>query len=133
MRKVFCLFIFLISAQVLGTDPRTALDLVHKKQAFIVDVREINEIQDGMIEHALWYPKSELLKDKYLMESFVKMTAGKKVFLYCERGGRSGVCTEFLKSKGVDAENLGGFQKLKAILPTKSLMERLNHRQQCSL
>lgn len=123
----------MLSLQVLATDPKVAYDMVQKGSAVIVDVRELDEIQAGIIDKAIWFPKSQLMTNKALMQDFKSMVTGKKVFLYCRSGKRAESCKEFLKSQDIDAENLGGFETLKHVLPNHSLLQRVNQMQECKI
>lgn len=131
MKSLTYLFAMLISFQALATNPKEAYELMMNGKAVIVDVRELDEIQYGMIENAIWFPKSQLMANKELMNDFKSMVEGKKVFLYCKGGKRAEICKEFLKQQGIEAENLGGFDTLKNTLPTKSLIQRVNRMQEC--
>lgn len=53
MKFITYLFAFTLSIHAMATDPKLAYQLVLDKKAVIVDVREIEEIQSGMIDHAI--------------------------------------------------------------------------------
>lgn len=118
---------FLITISVLffniyvlaATDPKMAFSMLNDGKAVIVDVREKNEIKSGMIDKALWFPKSKMQSDPNWKKDFINITDGKKIFLYCQSGKRSGECQEILKKNGIESESLGGYEQLKKILPTK--------------
>jgi rhodanese-related sulfurtransferase len=133
MKKIFILFLVLLTTIVSATTPQDAYKMYLNKQAYIVDVREIEEIQNGMIDGAMWFPRSQMLTDKKLLADFKTLTLKKKVFLYCQKGKRAGECHNFLKGQKVDSENLGGYDELKEVLPTKSLTEQLNRENECKV
>lgn len=133
MKTLTYLFAMIISFHAMATNPKEAYDMMMKGKAVIVDVRELDEIQYGMIENSIWFPKSQLMANKQLMNDFKSMVVGKKVFLYCKAGKRAEICKDFLKGQGIDAENLGGFDTLKNSLPTKSLIQRVNRMQECKI
>ena len=99
------------------TDPRLAYALMEEGKAIIVDVREKSEIKSGMVKNAVWFPKSKMTSDPHWKEDFLKLTKGKKIFLYCRSGKRSEECQEILKENGIQSESIGGFKDLKTALP----------------
>jgi adenylyltransferase/sulfurtransferase len=101
-----------------ATNPKVAYSLVKEGKAVMIDVREQTEIKEGMIDKAIWFPKSKMTSDKNWKQDFQKLTAGKKIFLHCRSGRRSGEVKEILKQEGIEAENIGGYEQLKTILPT---------------
>ena len=131
MKYLSYFFALLISLQAYAINPKKAYEMVLNGNAIIVDVRELDEIQNGMIERATWFPKSQLMANNQLMNDFKTMAVGKKVFLYCKSGKRAEACKTVLKEYDIDAENLGGYETLKDILPTKSLIQRVNKMQEC--
>ncbi len=83
----------------------------------MVDVREENEIQEGMIEKAMWLPMTKINANEDWQKEFLQASKDKKIFLYCRSGSRSGKFQALLKEKGIASENLGGFEQLKTDLP----------------
>lgn len=100
------------------TTPREAYEMAGQGQAVIIDVREAHEIKVGMLERARWFPLSKIRAGKDWKEDFQALAQGKRVFLYCRSGNRSGQALEALKANGIAAENLGGYLTLKDKLPT---------------
>ena len=104
------LFPFLANAT---TSTKEVYELVNSGKAIIIDVREENEIKEGMLDKATWYPLSKIEKDKTWEQEIPKLAKDKKVFLYCRSGRRSGKVNDLLKAKGINSENIGGYEELK--------------------
>lgn len=119
LKLIITLFLpFLLSPSFSATDPSYAYRLVTEGKAVLVDVREKEEIKAGMIAKAIWFPKSRMESGPGWKEDFVEQTKGKKIFLYCRSGKRSTECQELLRKNGINAESIGGYEQLKASLPT---------------
>lgn len=96
-----------------SANAQQSYELMTKGSAIIIDVREESEIQDGMIKGAKWFPLSKIEGNKEkIMEDIKKIAEGKKVFVYCRSGYRSGKVQTYLKDYGVKAMNLGGYGSL---------------------
>lgn len=120
MKKFISLFLCLFSLKAAAVDsPKEAYELMLKKKAVIIDVREKDEIEAGMIDEAEWYPLSKIESDKNWKQDIQKIADGKKIFLYCRSGRRSGKVKDMLKAEGIESENIGGFETLKTELPIK--------------
>lgn len=118
MKKIITLILFLLSTLSWAkVDPKSAYALQEAGKAVIIDVREENEIKDGMIEGAKWFPLSKAKAEADFDKELLTMTRDKKVFLYCRSGRRSGMFQDMMKKKNLKAENLGGYEDLKSILP----------------
>ncbi len=119
MRNFITLFFLLISAMSFAaTNPQAAYAKMKEGKAVIVDVREKDEIQQGMIKDALWFPLSKIENNKNWKKDFMRLTKGKEIFLYCRSGRRTGKVMSILKTKKIDSQNLGGFETLQKELPT---------------
>lgn len=105
--------------------PEKAYELSQSGKALIVDVREFEEISQGMIKDAVWFPKSKMSQDAESIESFKRIVSGKDVFLYCKSGKRAAECTGILLDHGIKAESIGGYDQLKKTLPTEGLHQKL--------
>lgn len=120
MKKFFSILMCLFTLKATAMNsPKNAYDLVLKEKAVIIDVREKDEIESGMIDKAKWFPLSKIENDKNWKEEFTKMADGKKIFVYCRSGRRSGKVKDILHGLGIESENLGGFETLKSELPVK--------------
>jgi rhodanese-related sulfurtransferase len=118
--KIFIMMMVALSFNIFAeTSPKEAFSQAQKGSAVLIDVREKDEIAEGMIENAKWFPLSKIESDKEWTESFKKMTEGKKIFLYCRSGKRSGRVETILKEHAISSENIGGYMELKNQLPTK--------------
>jgi rhodanese-related sulfurtransferase len=118
MKIISLLFLGILSFQVLATSPREALQLVKSGKAVLVDVREENEIKDGMIESAKWFPLSKIESDTNWKNDFTALTRDKKIFLYCRSGNRSEKVETILRNYKIESENIGGYLELKNQLPS---------------
>ena len=72
------------------------------KQLNLVDVREANEVAEGIIPGAIHIPLGEV---EVRMSELDK---SKPYILICRSGGRSGRATEFLEDAGYDVANMTG-------------------------
>lgn len=122
MKKILALVLSIFSlSSIASTDPKTAYSMVENNEAVIIDVREEDELKGGMIKDAKWFPLSRVLNDKDWKEDFEKITEGKKIFLHCRSGARSEKFMNILKENGIESENIGGYQHLKKVLPTREV------------
>lgn len=117
MNKLFAMLVSLFSAH--DSPIKQAYTQLQKNQAVFVDVREEDEIKGGMIKGASWFPLSKITSTDDWTDEFMKVTQGKKIYLYCRSGNRSGKVLQMLKEKGIESINIGGFEDLKKQLPTK--------------
>ncbi len=118
MNPFLTVFLVLFTRSLFATTtPLEAFAMVQNQTAVFVDVREAQEIKLGMIKGAKWFPLSRLQQGGEWKKDFRSLTAGKRIFLYCRSGNRSGQVQEILKKSGIQAMNLGGFEELRALLP----------------
>lgn len=91
-------------------------------KAVIIDVREDEEVKEGMIKGARWFPLSKIeANKKEEIEKVKSLSKNKEIFLYCRSGKRSGKYQDILKEAGVRSQNIGGYTSLvKDGLPTQS-------------
>ena len=89
--------------------------------AVLVDVREADEIKDGMAAPAQWIPFSKIEAGAPEWKAFQdKHPKDKKVIFYCRSGKRAGKAADLLREKGFQAANMGGFSSWTAAgLPSK--------------
>ncbi len=120
MKIMITVLMSLFSLSVLAaTSPKDAYKLVEENKAVMIDVREADEVKGGMIKNAIWFPMSKIKEDKNWKNDFAKITSGKKIFLHCRTGRRSGEVKDILKGQGIESENIGGYETLKTELPLK--------------
>lgn len=120
MKQLIALLLAVLVFNVAAaTDPKAAYSLVQEGKAVIIDVREKDEVKDGMIKDARWFPLSKIESDKNWKEDFNKMVGNKKIFLHCRTGRRSEKVMNILKENGIKSENIGGYETLKKILPVQ--------------
>lgn len=68
----------------------------------IIDVREVEEYQNGHIENATNLPLSELTQLTDQLDS------NQSYDIICRSGGRSAIACEFLSAQGFDVTNVTG-------------------------
>ena len=81
--------------------------------AVLVDVREPAEWTQGVAEHALLLPLSDLRGERTRWTPALERIRGKKLFLYCQSGARSGMAATQLRKEGFDAANAGSLLRWK--------------------
>lgn len=119
MKIIFSsLLVLFATTSVAAIEPRIAYDMVIEGKAVMIDVREKEEVDEGMVDEAVWFPKSKIDTDPNWPEDFLVLTEAKEIFLYCRSGRRSEEVRKVLKINGIESVNLGGYNQLKTILPT---------------
>jgi rhodanese-related sulfurtransferase len=83
----------------------------------LIDVREKEELSEGMLPGAKSFPLSRIKNEKNWKQDFLKMTEGKDILLYCRSGRRSGMVQEILKQNNIASKNIGGYEELKDKFP----------------
>ncbi|MFP5386193.1 MAG: rhodanese-like domain-containing protein [Bacteriovoracia bacterium] len=116
MKALITLLLTIFSLTAAASDPQNAYSMVEKGEAVIIDVREKDEVEEGMIKNAKWFPLSKVMNAKDWKKDFKKLTEGKKIFLYCRSGNRSGKVLNILKENGITSSNLGGYEDLLKVL-----------------
>lgn len=82
---------------------------VRDHKALLIDVRGNDEWDGGHAKEAL-----HLSVDHIMQGELPTKDKSKKIYLYCASGGRAGMAANYLKSKGFQAENLGGLSSWKS-------------------
>jgi phage shock protein E len=118
MKIISLIFFSILSFELFATTPKEAFELTKSGKAVIVDVREENEIKEGMIKHAIWFPLSKFESDSKWKNEFLALTNDKKIYLYCRTGKRSEKVRTILRDKKIPSENIGGYLELKDVLPS---------------
>ncbi len=70
--------------------------------AVIIDVREVDEYEDGHVAGAVLIPLGEVT------ERVDEVPTDGRVYVICKSGGRSARATEWLITQGLDATNVAG-------------------------
>lgn len=84
-------------------------ELLGHESATLVDVREPFEFEAGHVEGSINIPLGEVPNE---VERFESMS--KPLILFCRSGGRSGMATKVLQSKGLeDVHNGGGWEAVR--------------------
>jgi rhodanese-related sulfurtransferase len=100
-------------------DPMTAFKLQSEGKATLIDVREADEIELGMVKDALWFPLSVVREKGEAQESYLRrLSKDKLIIVYCRSGQRAEIFASILRDKGYNVENMGAFANWKkASLP----------------
>ncbi len=94
-------------------DARQSYDQFLAGKAVFIDVREEAEVNEGMIKGAVWFPLSQIEKDKTTeIEKIKTITKDKEIYVYCRSGNRSGKVKSYLEQAGLKAVNMGGYNSL---------------------
>jgi rhodanese-related sulfurtransferase len=83
-----------------------------EQKAILVDVREKDEVIEGVIEGAIWIPLSKLQEETQFREIESKLDRSKKIMVYCRSGNRSAKAASILSQKGYSVQNAGGYSSL---------------------
>lgn len=103
-----------------AVSPEDANAAVQAGSAVLVDVREPSEWSDGVAAPAALLPLSDLRGKRTQWQPFLEQNRGKRIFVYCVSGGRSGMAASTLRGEGYDAANFGGFSRwVSAGLPVR--------------
>lgn len=90
-----------------------ALTKVKAGEAVIIDVREADEIKEGIIEQAIWLPTSEIKAKGPRYEEILKsLPKDKPIYTYCAAGVRAEAFSDILEAQGYTTANLGGYPEL---------------------
>lgn len=76
------------------------LEMLKNQSVNVIDIREHNEVMNGMIPSALHIPNGELAT------SLNDLDKANPLYLICHSGARGMRATEFLRSEGFDAYNV---------------------------
>lgn len=127
MKKLLALFLSLIvtvafarSLEKIG--PLAAQKMQQDKKAIIIDVRELGEVQSGMVKDAIFLPLSLMQENvdewKKTVQTF---STDKSIVIYCRSGKRAEVVGGELSGMGFKVYNMGGFDAWeKAGLPVET-------------
>lgn len=101
----------LLGTSAMALDYKEIQKEIAQDKAVVIDVREPSEVKEGMLLSAKHIPLGQINSRATEIE---KLGRGKKIYLYCRSGNRSQQAEELLKSKGIKASNIGGYEELKA-------------------
>ena len=82
------------------------------QDTILIDVREQDEVAQGMLKNAQWIPLSKI--DEKKITELKAQYKDKKLEVYCRSGGRAGKFITLLGLSKEQATNLGGYEELKA-------------------
>ena len=101
--------------------PLEVAGLLRNDFAVLVDVREKDEVADGMAVDAKWMPLSKIEAGDPAWQDFLKnLPKDKQIVFYCAAGARAGKVAAMVADKGFRTGNMGGFDDwAKAGLPVR--------------
>ncbi|MBI4925436.1 MAG: rhodanese-like domain-containing protein [Bdellovibrio sp.] len=98
------------TSAVRSVTPQEVMGLLRNDFAILVDVRESEELKDGMAQGAIWMPTSKIESDENAWREFVsKLSKAKEIIFYCAAGVRAEKVAKKLASLGFKTANMGGF------------------------
>lgn len=89
--------------------PAEAARRVASGDAVLVDVREAEEWEGGVVGGAALLPLSDLQGKREGWRPFLEANRDKQIILYCRSGNRSGVAARLLAKETFRVANAGGF------------------------
>jgi sterol desaturase/sphingolipid hydroxylase (fatty acid hydroxylase superfamily)/rhodanese-related sulfurtransferase len=99
------------SREVLKGIPEQAHWLANRKEAKLLDVRERDELEEGLASLAEWIPTSGIESGAPEWIAFLDQTDPRQhYFVYCVAGVRAAKVAKCLADRGLQAYNLGGFK-----------------------
>lgn len=126
MKKLLIIFSvlmmnFIFAAELEKVKPVDAEKMLTEKKAILIDVREPDELKEGMAKDAQSVPLSMMKEKKDEWEKIVAtFPKDKTVIIYCRSGRRSEIVGQELTKKGLKVLNMGSFESWKeAKLPIK--------------
>lgn len=113
--RLFLLSFFFSFATQLGAT--SVVDQVKSEvkegKSVLLDVRELSEIQGGILDGALWLPMSDFASKGTRFSKIMKNIGKKRIYVYCRSGGRAGQFQRGVANMGYkNVKNVGGFQSL---------------------
>ena len=94
-----------------GNDSSAVVKEMLERGAVIIDVRTPGEFMGGHVAGSKNYPLQDLPSKVDELKG-----VGKPLVLCCASGARSGQAAGFLKSRGIECENGGGWMQVNAMV-----------------
>lgn len=94
-----------------GSDDKSQVKELLEQGAVIIDVRTPGEFQGGHVKGSKNVPLQEIQGRVDELKAI-----GKPLVLCCQSGGRSGQATGFLRQKGIECENGGGWRQVNGMV-----------------
>jgi rhodanese-related sulfurtransferase len=93
--------------------PADTIKVMESGKGTLVDVREKDEVDAGMIQGAKWIPLSGINENSAETKTeLAKIDRNQEVLLYCRSGNRSGKAATILEKQGFKVRNAGSYQSL---------------------
>ncbi|PEA55137.1 CoA-disulfide reductase [Bacillus pseudomycoides] len=90
------------------------IDEIVEKGGYLIDVREPNELKQGMIKGSVNIPLDEV------RDRLHELPTGKEIYITCQLGMRGYVAARILMENGYEVKNVdGGFKLYRAVLPNR--------------
>ena len=114
MKKTFSLLsLILLFVTTSFGGPITSYTELKDKKILLLDIREKDEIKEGMIKGALWIPLSDLNSNPTKTITRLKeLLNNKELHVYCRSGKRAKTFLSDIKSEGIKGFNFGGYSDL---------------------
>ena len=80
----------------------TPADVIEADDAYILDVREPDEVAQARVDGAQHIPLGSLV------ERIDELPRDRTIYVMCHVGGRSAQATQYLEGQGFDAVNISG-------------------------
>ncbi|MEO5957610.1 MAG: rhodanese-like domain-containing protein [Opitutaceae bacterium] len=103
--------LFVSAPRFAATD---CFERVRSGAALLIDVREPREWIEGIAEHAVLLPLSDLTGGRAQWKPFLAANSNRELLLYCGAGVRSAMAARVLASESVRAANAGSFAEWSA-------------------
>ena len=98
-----------------SASPVEVAELVKSKKSILIDVREKDEVDSGMIPGALWLPLSGIESNSSEVNRIIStLSKDQEILTYCRSGKRSEKVAVHLRSLGFKVRNAGGYSDLKS-------------------
>jgi len=111
--SVLLLLGYLSKASAQYADGKEAYREMLAAKAVILDVREKNEVTQGMIKGAQWIALSDLNSHpEKTIRKLKALAQESKIYVYCRSGSRSAKFISQIKDQGLKGFNLGGYDSL---------------------
>jgi rhodanese-related sulfurtransferase len=99
---------------VASVSPKETEGLLRNNFALLVDVRESDEVTEGIAAPARWAPLSKMENEADWKAFASSLPKDKQIVFYCASGGRAQRVAEKLAQLGFKTGNMGGYDDWKS-------------------